>query len=294
MPPRRDIIMCHDATERPDTPQPDRLGLHVIKITMNKARTLSRRRMLAGMAHLPLFTVADWAAASEPRERATFVMVHGAWHGGWCWRRLTPLLRAAGHDVYTPTLTGLGERSHLLTPAVELGTHLEDIIAVLEYENLQDVVLVGHSYGGMVIAGVADKLPERVVHLVYLDAFLPQNGKAIRDYAPLPPIGADGWRVPPPGPASAFGISDEGDLAWVQARLGDQPLRTLTQPVRLTGNSSRSLARTFIQCTEAPWFVEAAERAKQDGYQYRSMFSPGHDVMITQPEDLANLLLELV
>src|SRR5437763_6310667 len=102
---------------------------------------------------------------------ATYVLVHGAWHGGWCWQRVTPLLRAAGHEVYTPTLTGLGERAHLGTPDVGLATHVEDIVTMLEYEDLTDVVLVGHSYAGMVITGVAHAVPSRLTHLVYLDAF---------------------------------------------------------------------------------------------------------------------------
>src|SRR3954452_4236427 len=116
----------------------------------------------------------------ERSDQATFVLVHGAWHGGWCWKRLTPLLRAAGHEVVVPTLTGLGERSHLLTPEVGLDTHIRDITAVLKYEDLHNVVLIGHSYGGMVIAGVAEEVPERIAQLVYLDAFLPDNGKALK------------------------------------------------------------------------------------------------------------------
>src|SRR4051812_8081549 len=107
---------------------------------------------------------------------ATFVLVHGAWHGGWCWRKLTPLLRAAEHAVYTPTLTGLGERAHLGGPDVGLATHVRDVVTVLWYEDLSGVVLVGHSYGGMVIGGVADQVPERLAHLVYLDAYVPEPG----------------------------------------------------------------------------------------------------------------------
>src|SRR5438128_128006 len=103
---------------------------------------------------------------------ATFVLVHGAWHGGWCWKRVTPLLRAAGHEVYATTLTGLGERVHLASPNVGLALHVQDVVGVLEYEDLRDVILVGHSYGGIVISGVADRVPERLRHLVYLDALV--------------------------------------------------------------------------------------------------------------------------
>src|SRR6185312_289139 len=113
-----------------------------------------------------------------------FVLVHGAWHGGWCWKRVSPLLRALGHEVFTPTLTGLGERQHLMSPEVGLDTHIKDVLGVLEYEDLHDVILVGHSYAGMVIAGVAEKAAERIAHLVYLDAFVPADGKSLADYQP--------------------------------------------------------------------------------------------------------------
>src|SRR5215831_5722049 len=137
---------------------------------------------------------------------ATFVLVHGAWHGGWCWKKVTPLLRAAGHEVYTPTLTGLGERVHLASPKVDLTTHIQDVVNVLDYEDLHEVVLVGHSYGGVVIAGVADRVPSRVGHLVYLDAGVPHNGEGYLDLLPNlralieedSRLNGDGWRVPPP------------------------------------------------------------------------------------------------
>ena len=105
----------------------------------------------------------------------TFVLIHGAWHGGWCWKKVSPILREAGHETYSPTLTGLGERSHLLSRDIDLNCHIQDVVNVLEYKGLKDVVLVGHSYAGMVITGVADRCPERLAQLVYLDAFAPQN-----------------------------------------------------------------------------------------------------------------------
>lgn len=223
----------------------------------------------------------------------TFVLIHGAWHGGWCWKKLTPLLRVAEHQVFTPTLTGLGERAHLFTPDVDLDTHIKDIALVLEYENLQHVVLVGHSYGGMVIAGVAEAVGTRVAQLVFLDAFLPENGKALIDYAPLPPMQDDGWRVPVPGAMRDFGVTDESDVAWAEPRLGDQPIRTFTQSVQLS-EMYESLPKTFIQLTEdAPWFVEAAERAKRQGLRYYKLLSGGHDAMISQPNELSQILLEL-
>lgn len=232
--------------------------------------------------------------AGDRTKAATFVLVHGAWHGGWCWQWLTPRLRAAGHAVVAPTLTGLGERAHLLTPEVDLDTHIRDITALLEYDDLERVVLVGHSYGGMVIAGVAAQVPERVIGLVYLDAFLPEDGRAVADYCTLAPTGPDGWRVPPPASASGFGITDVRAQAWVDARLGDQPLKTFTQPVRLGKPSGAPVATTFILCSEAPWFVEAAERAKRRGFGYQALLSAGHDAMVTQPAALSGMLLNAV
>lgn len=204
-----------------------------------------------------------------------------------------PLLAAAGHRVLTPTLTGLGERSHLLSSSVDLTMHIGDVVAVLEYEDLYDVTLVGHSYGGMVITGVADRVGGRLAQLVYLDAFLPEPGKAVEDYAPLPPTREDGWRVPPPGAPPRFDVTDERDVAWMEARLGDQPIRTFTEPLPTTRQRSAQLRHSFIHCTQAPFFAEAASRAKQWGFETRELADSGHDAMITRPEALAALLVEL-
>jgi pimeloyl-ACP methyl ester carboxylesterase len=223
----------------------------------------------------------------------TFVLVHGAWYGGWCWNKLTPLLRAAGHQVFTPTLTGLGERAHLLAPEIDLATHIKDIVGVMEYEDLQDVVLVGHSYGGMVIAGVAEAVGSRIAQLVFLDAFLPESGKAVTDYAPMLPMRDDGWRVPAMGTSRDFGVTDARDIAWGDRRLGDQPSRTLTQPVQLAARLYDSFATTYIRLTELPWFVEAAERAKRQGFRSYTLLTGGHVAMISQPKAVAEILLDV-
>jgi pimeloyl-ACP methyl ester carboxylesterase len=225
---------------------------------------------------------------------ATFVLVHGAWHGGWCWKKVTPLLRAAGHEVFAPTLTGSGDRAHLLTPQVGLDTHIMDVAAVLEYEDLTDVVLVGHSYGGMVIAGVAQQAAARLAALVYLDAFLPENGKAVKDYVPRLRTRDDGWRVPPLGPPEAFGVTDQRDIAWMASRLGDHPLRAFTQAVALSADKTEGLRQTFIQCSpKFPFFAEAADRAKRQGFRHQELFIADHDAMITQPDALVKILLAL-
>lgn len=249
--------------------------------------------MLGTVAATTLVTTVMPAAASQRHASSTFLLIHGAWHGGWCWKKVLPLLRVAGFDAYAPTLTGLGERSHLLAPTVDLETHVNDVAAVIEYEDLTNVILVGHSYAGMLIARVAEQASPRIAHLVYLDAFLPEDGKAVRDYAPVPPARDDGWRIPPPGSPPRFDVAQPADVAWMEDRLGDQPLRTFTDAVRLSAADDESLQRTYIQCTRAPWFAEAADRAKQHGFRSRELPLAGHDAMITRPDELASILLEL-
>ena len=170
---------------------------------------------------------------------ATFVLVHPAWFGGWCWKKVSPLLHARGHAVHTP-LTGLGERVHLARPEVGLDTHVDDVVNLLTYEDLHDVVLVGTSSGGVVITGVVDRVPERIGHLVYLDAFVPEDGQSMLDIIPperrpvmekLVQTEGHGWLLPrfAPAPWETFAreswrISDEADLRWMLARLAPTPL----------------------------------------------------------------------
>lgn len=162
---------------------------------------------------------------------ATFLICHGAWSAGWAWRKVRPLLRAAGHEVLTPTYTGLGERAHLASPSVDLETHIQDVLAVIEFEDLGDIVVVGHSYGGMVATGVADRVAGRVRQLIYLDAFVPGNGQSLLDLrgpAPRPAAGSDGedWLIPPnPTPPD----TSAADLAWITPRRRPQPVGTFTQ-----------------------------------------------------------------
>jgi pimeloyl-ACP methyl ester carboxylesterase len=232
----------------------------------------------------------------------TFVLVHGAWHGGWCWRRVAPLLRAAGRDVQTPTLTGLGERAHLLSRAVDLETHVQDVVNVLRYEELREVVLVGHSYGGMVIAGVAERAAERLARLIYLDAFVPLDGRCLLDFFPerareetlaRARSEGDGWRLPPRYEEQPFGVTDPADAAWVRSKLTAHPVATWTQPLRLASPTAAALPRTFVACTETSWFGQYADRARSEpGWGYREL-PTGHDAMITTPRGLADLLREI-
>ena len=227
---------------------------------------------------------------------ATFVLVHGAWHGGWCWVRVARLLRDAAHEVYTPTLTGLGERAHLARPEVDLETHIQDIVAVLESEELRQVTLVGHSYGGMVITGVAARAAARLSHLVYLDAFVPEVGQAMLDYSSRAQViresvrDGDGWRVPPL-PPSAFGVTSQRDTDWLTRRLTPQPLRTLDQTLPATGGER--LRRTYVYCAKPAIgsFDQFAERLRDDRKWSFHELKTGHDAMVTAPGDVARLLL---
>jgi pimeloyl-ACP methyl ester carboxylesterase len=222
----------------------------------------------------------------------TFVLVHGAWLGGWCWKKVIPRLRAAGHDVFAPTLTGLGERAHLLRPEVDLQTHIEDIVALLEYEDLTNVVLVGHSYAGMVVAGVAQRAAPRLAELVYLDSFLPENGKSLNDYLPAPHPSIDGWRVEPFDPV--LDVRNKLDLAWMSSRRGVHPVRTFSQPMELSAAKTSALRQTFIHCSQFPYFEDAAKRVRQQGFRLFELISAGHCPMITQPDELVKILLALV
>jgi len=235
---------------------------------------------------------------------ADYVLVHGAWHGGWCWKRVTPLLRAAGHEVFTPTLTGLGERRHLMSPDIGLETHIQDILGVLAYEDLHDVILVGHSYSGMVVTGVAYRVPDRVAELVYLDAFVPEDGKALVDYQPPQTrelfmektrTEGEGYKLPALIPPEAFGITDEADLAWVRPRMDPHPFKTKLDPVRLADPRGAGIPRTFIRCTDPadPPFAQFAQRVRSDGSWRYLELATGHGAMITKPRELADLLLGL-
>ena len=233
---------------------------------------------------------------------ATFILVHGAFHGGWCWRETVVHLRAGGHDVFTPTLTGLGERSHLASPAVDLSTHVRDVADLIEWEGLRDVVLVGHSYGGMVITGVADRLAERLRALVYLDALVPEDGQCALDLqlperreAILEEVAANGGWQWPPRPAEFYGVRDPAKQAWVDGKCTPHPFHTLFERLRLDGPPGARISRKlYIRCTDPPLvymrrFYEWA--SKVPGWQVMEL-ATGHDAMVTEPEALAQILAD--
>jgi pimeloyl-ACP methyl ester carboxylesterase len=229
---------------------------------------------------------------------ATLILVHGAWHGSWCWKRVRRMLQEAGHDVFTPTLTGVGERSHLLSPQVDLGTHVDDVCNLIRYEELEDVVLCGHSYAGCVVGGVAERLPERIRSLVYLDAFVPEDGQSLHDVLPadqremqleLTAQLGEGWKVPPI-PAAVFNVNPT-DRQWVDRQCTMQSLATFQQKVSRNGRFARPGDITYILATgwEDSPFGQFHQRAESLGWSTLTM-ACGHDVMLDRPEDLARAL----
>ena len=232
---------------------------------------------------------------------ATFVLVPGAWLGGWCWTDVAHLIRSAGHDAVAMTLTGLADRVHLLTPAVGLDTHVEDVVGALVDEDLHDVFLVGHSYGGTVITVAAARAPERLRGLVYLDASIPTNGQSNNDVLPQR-IGnmvrerarecGDGWRVPPPL-ATDWGL-DDGTRALVVPKLTPHPLKSLEDPARVHAGILATLPRAFLR-TSLPSGVYQPffERARAEGWRCREL-NGGHYAMLTVPNVVVTALLELV
>jgi pimeloyl-ACP methyl ester carboxylesterase len=242
---------------------------------------------------------------------STFVLVHGAFHGGWCWKKLTPYLEQSGHRVFTSTLTGLGERADLLSPDVGLTRHIADVAELIERENLQQVVLVGHSYGGMVITGAVDRVRDRIEHLVYLDTFVPRDGDSMLGAAPIlgsiaagvlqfrARLRSDGWRLEPPAHED-FGVTEEPDRSWVRRSLTTQPLKTLIEPLRLNDAEIVSrFPRTHIRCTgrgRLVWFLQHVFGRRTlpprgPGWRLRQL-PTGHDCMVTMPRELADLLTE--
>jgi len=235
---------------------------------------------------------------------ATYVLVHGGGHGGWCYSRVAPLLRAQGHDVYTPTLTGLGERAHMMRADIDLDFHIRDVLAVLHFEDLRDVILVGHSYGGMVITGVADRAPDRVGKLVYLDAATPTNGVSLVDHAgpvinAVRPFGetVDGIELvllPGPDAGRLYGVEDEADLAWMAERLTGHPWQCFEQKLVLTNEDALwAIPQYHVVCTSTIATRDPAimERARAEHRLWD--IDTGHDLMISEPEWVANTLLEI-
>jgi pimeloyl-ACP methyl ester carboxylesterase len=229
----------------------------------------------------------------------TFVLVHGAWHGGWCWRRVADLLEKRGHKVFAPTLTGLGERAHLMSRDIKLATHITDVVNLMKYERLSEVVLCGHSYAGFVISGVAEQMERAISSIVFLDAFYPGNGvscvevnrpgvtEAVAALAQKGEIGI------PPRPAAAFGVNEK-DRAWVDGLIGPQPIATFTDKIALSGARERIAKKTYIRAKgyDNPAFDAALATLKNNSAWRTYELPSGHDVMVDQPDRLVEILLE--
>jgi pimeloyl-ACP methyl ester carboxylesterase len=236
---------------------------------------------------------------------ATFVLIHGAWHGGYAWRHVTPMLRKAGHEVFAPSLTGLGDRAHLSSREIDLDTHIQDVVSLLEMEDLHEVILLGHSYGGMVITGAADRVPQRIRRLIYFDAFVGENGKSCMDYvAAAVPERVKGFReqakesgfVPPP-PAALWGHTDPALIGWLKPREVRHPFASQTQPLRLNNEEAlKRIPKTFVHCTSpgtGSFDQFAAKYRNAPGWRFFEVKS-GHDAMLLKPRDVADVLLENV
>ena len=234
---------------------------------------------------------------------ATFVLVHGAWHGGWCWARVAPRLRAAGHDVYTPTMTGFGERSHQLSPAVGLETNITDIANVLLWEELNNVILVAASYAGMVTTCVADRMPERISALVYQNAFIAADGVAQNDLLPdwrremiekELAEAEDAWCMPAPDP-KLFGVTDPAELEWIGSKMAPQSAKTFQDKARVTGAHEAITNRTYIRATGYPnnTFDRYLAEAQADPSWRAEVLETSHDAMISAADDIVRILLEV-
>ncbi len=256
---------------------------------------MDRRTFMATTA------VAAAATATPLRARAaagkTFVLVHGAWHGGWCWTKVASVLRGRGHSVLTPTQTGLGERAHLLSKSITLDTFVEDIVNVIKYEDLKDIVLVGHSFGGNAISGTADRMPDRIKQLVYLDAAMLENGQSVFGMLPPDVVAArtkaaqdssGGLTIPAP-PAAAFGVTDAAQAAWLTPKLTPHPFTTFTSPLNLKNKVANGLPATYIHCTDPEYGPLQASRdwVKKNGMKMVEIRA-GHDAMVMAADKLSS------
>jgi pimeloyl-ACP methyl ester carboxylesterase len=246
-----------------------------------------QRRAFLGTA-LMASVLAPPAVAQEAP--VTFVLIHGAWHGGWCWQLLTPILEARGHQVIAPTLAGLGDRASELSADITLDTHIDEVVDLLDRQRVQNAVLVGHSYAGVVISGVADRVPHRLRRLVFLDAVIVENGQTLGGgmmtgrAAALPPM-----------PASAFGVVDATERAWVESNLTPHPANTFATPLRLTNPLGNGLRCIYVACTRPAMnsvgrYLQMAR--SRLGWQVEEL-ATGHDAMVTAPTPLADLLVRV-
>jgi pimeloyl-ACP methyl ester carboxylesterase len=262
--------------------------------------SLTRRAVLAG-AGASAAALSGMPALAQATQPKTFVLVHGAWHGGWCWRRVSDLLEKQGHKVFTPTLTGVGERSHLMSKDINLDTHITDVVNVIKWENLNGICLVVHSYGGWPGSGALEQIGDRVSAIVWLDAFKPENGQRGFDFASdfsRKALLAAVEKGEPgrPGPkAEAFHVNEK-DRAWIDSKTTPQPNGVALQPIKLTGAREKVAKKTYIRAAQYPQpaFDQALAECKADkSWRTFEATNSGHDVMVDAPEWLVDVLLQV-
>ena len=260
----------------------------------------TRRGAFGAVAAGALAAAGALPAAAQGAQK-TIVLVHGAWHGGWCWRRVSDLLEQKGHKVFTPTLTGLGERSHLMRAGIDVSTHATDVVNLMKWERLTDVVLCGHSYGGMVVSLVAEQMAEKIGSIVFLDAFLPENGDSLAEKAApafkeaiANAINRGDVSLKQP-PAAAFGVA-EADRPWVDGKCTPQPLSTYTEKAVYAGGRDKIARKTYIRAKgyASPAFDAAHAKCKADASWKTHEMTSGHDAMVIQPQELTALLLQAI
>jgi pimeloyl-ACP methyl ester carboxylesterase len=286
----RDAIAREEAMTKPAKPA-------------GAGRSPNRRHVISAIAGAGAAATAAGSLMRPARAQTnakTFVLVHGSWHGGWCWRRVADQLERRGHKVFTPTLTGLGERSHLMSALITLDTHIADVANVIKWEGLENVVLVGHSYAGFVISGVAEKALPSIGSIVYLDAFMPENGQKVVDLSP-PDLRATSFAAAaknevgrPVPPARLFNVNEK-DQAWVDSKMTPQPTFVSLQPIVLTGARDKIAKKTYIRANAFPnpAFDAVLAKLKSDP-AWRTYGVPcGHDIMVDMPERLVEILLEV-
>lgn len=261
--------------------------------------TMTRRAVFSAASGMAALGATRVMAQADTRK--TFVLIHGAFHGGWCWRRVADILESRGHKVYAPSLTGNGDRSHLLSEDVNLDTHIADVANLVMWEDLTGICLVAHSYGGWPASGALERIHDRVTAIVWLDAFKPENGQKGTDFASdfsrkaLEEALAKGEPGRKPPPAKTFSLS-ERDYAWIDSKLTPQPNAVATQPITLTGKRETIASKTYIRAPKYPQaaFDKALAECQADR-TWRTIVNEttGHDVMIDQPEWLADILLKV-
>lgn len=240
------------------------------------------------------------ARALERSPMARFLLIHGSWHGGWCWERLLPILKERGHEAWAPTLIGLGEHAADATPKTGLATHVNQVAEMILAADLKDLTLVGHSYGGLVMVGAAERVPDRIGHMVYLDALVPDHGQSAFDLMPgaepgfvqmMRSAGSD-FLVPPMSPQE-LGVTEPADVKWVRSHLTPLPILTHREKVDAPQRKAFKIPSAYIECLQFGLGAGFSAKARRDGWRVLKVDS-GHDVMVTHPKMLADLLEQAI